>query len=87
MGKQQVRGVTHSLRLGVTLTVGLGLSSLAALFVGRWETASQQTRFQRQIENLTTVPSTQPQSLYGCASVSRRLLWSCAGTGTASGLC
>ncbi|NES95139.1 MAG: histidine kinase [Desertifilum sp. SIO1I2] len=46
--------VTHSLRLGVTLTVGLGLSALAALFVGRWETASQQTRFQRQIENLTT---------------------------------
>jgi signal transduction histidine kinase len=44
----------HPIVLGLTLGVGIGLSILAAGFVGRSEAASQQARFQRQIENLTT---------------------------------
>jgi signal transduction histidine kinase len=35
--------------------MGVGLSVAAAVFVQRWELASNQTRFQRQIENLTTL--------------------------------
>jgi signal transduction histidine kinase len=34
--------------------VGIGLSILAAVFVGQWEASNQQIRFQRQLENLAT---------------------------------
>lgn len=43
------------LPLWVTLAMGVGLSVGAAVFVGRWEFTSNQTRFQKQIENLATV--------------------------------
>ncbi|MBD1868121.1 CHASE domain-containing protein [Cyanobacteria bacterium FACHB-471] len=46
--------VSHPVVLRLTLGVGVGLSILAALFVGRWEVSNQQTRFQRQIESLAT---------------------------------
>ena len=45
---------SHPIVLGLTLGVGVGLSILTALFVGRWEASNQQTRFQQQIENLAT---------------------------------
>lgn len=41
--------------LGLTLSTGIGLSVVAASFVGRWEASHQETQFQRQIENLSTV--------------------------------
>lgn len=44
----------HPIVLSFILSLGIGLSILAALFVGRWEVANQRTRFQRQIENLAT---------------------------------
>ncbi|MBD1995807.1 CHASE domain-containing protein [Leptolyngbya sp. FACHB-541] len=46
--------VSHPVVLRLALGVGVGLSILAALFVGRWEVSNQQTRFQRQIESLAT---------------------------------
>jgi signal transduction histidine kinase len=46
--------VSHPTVLGLTLGVGVGLSILVALFVGRWEASNQQARFQRQIESLAT---------------------------------
>lgn len=46
--------VNHPIVLALTLASGIGLSLLAAEFVGRWEVSNQQTRFQRQIENLAT---------------------------------
>lgn len=51
MAKTSLR---HHLILGLTLGVGIGLSIMAALFVEKWEASNQQTRFQRQIENLAT---------------------------------
>jgi signal transduction histidine kinase len=41
--------------LGLTLVAGVGLSSVAALFVGKWEASNQEAQFQRQTNNLTTV--------------------------------
>lgn len=41
--------------LGLTLIAGVGLSSVAALFVGKWEASNQEAQFQRQIDDLTTV--------------------------------
>jgi signal transduction histidine kinase len=46
--------VSHPVVLSLTLGVGIGLSIFTALFVERWEASNQQTRFQRQIENLAT---------------------------------
>lgn len=48
------RSLSHPVVIGLTLGIGVGLSVAAALVAGRWEAASQQARFQRQIENLTT---------------------------------
>lgn len=51
-----IRRVSHQqVILALTLGTGLGLSSLAAWFVGKWEDTHQQSRFQRQIEDLTIV--------------------------------
>lgn len=44
----------QQIALTLTLTLGLGLSVLAAFVVSRWEISNRQSRFQRQIENLTT---------------------------------
>ncbi len=38
--------------MGLTLSLGIGLSVLATAFVSRWEASNRQLRFQRQIENL-----------------------------------
>ena len=50
--------VKRSLRtpiiLGLTLSTGIGLSVVAASFVGKWEASNQETQFQQQIENLAT---------------------------------
>lgn len=56
---EPLRGnVNHFLRryipLGITLILGTGLSIIAAMFVGRWESSNSQIQFQRQIENLAT---------------------------------
>ncbi|HEY9639507.1 MAG TPA: CHASE domain-containing protein [Coleofasciculaceae cyanobacterium] len=40
--------------LGLTLSLGVGLSVLVASFVSQWEASNRQYRFQRQIENLAT---------------------------------
>ena len=40
--------------LVISLTLGVGLSVVAALFVGHWQLSNQRSRFQRQIDNLTT---------------------------------
>ncbi|MBI4781013.1 MAG: CHASE domain-containing protein [Oscillatoriophycideae cyanobacterium NC_groundwater_1537_Pr4_S-0.65um_50_18] len=40
--------------LGLTLSVGIGLTVLATALVSRWEVSNRQYRFQRQIENLAT---------------------------------
>lgn len=40
--------------LGLTLSLGIGLSVLVTSFVSRWEVSNRQLRFQRQIENLAT---------------------------------
>jgi signal transduction histidine kinase len=42
------------LRYGIVLVLGIGLSTIATLFTVRWEISQQQTRFQRQIDNLST---------------------------------
>ncbi|TVQ23522.1 MAG: histidine kinase [Leptolyngbya sp. DLM2.Bin15] len=42
------------IRYGLILSLGLGLSVISAVFVGRWEVSKQQVRFQRQIENIST---------------------------------
>ena len=39
---------------GVTLILGLGLTAIATLWVGRWEQFTRQSEFQTQIDNLTT---------------------------------
>ena len=44
----------HRIALILTITLGIGLSVLATIFVSRWETSNRQFRFQRQIENLGT---------------------------------
>ncbi|WP_449420432.1 CHASE domain-containing sensor histidine kinase [Phormidium nigroviride] len=44
----------HRIALILTLSLGIGLSVLATIFVSRWETSNRQFRFQRQIENLAT---------------------------------
>ncbi|MEB3359490.1 MAG: CHASE domain-containing protein [Synechococcales bacterium] len=44
----------HPSVLGLTIGVGVGLSIVAALLVGRWEASRQQARFQQQIEHITT---------------------------------
>jgi CHASE1-domain containing sensor protein len=49
------RTLHYQIILPLTLGIGIGLSIIAALFVGRWEASNQQIRFQRQIENLATV--------------------------------
>ncbi len=40
--------------LVISLTLGVGLSVVAALFVGHWQLSNQRSRFQRQIDHLTT---------------------------------
>lgn len=45
----------HQIILGLTLSIGVGLSIIAAFWVGQWEAFHQRNRFQRQIENLSTV--------------------------------
>jgi signal transduction histidine kinase len=51
--------VKQSLRtqiiLGFTLVAGVGLSSIAAVFVGKGEALNQEAQFRRQADNLTTV--------------------------------
>lgn len=49
------RALYYRILLALTLGMGIGLSVMAALLVGKWEASNQQTRFQRQIENLATV--------------------------------
>jgi len=49
------RTFRYQILLMLTLSIGVGLSIAAALFVEKWETSSQQTRFQRQIENLAAI--------------------------------
>ncbi|WP_448604724.1 CHASE domain-containing sensor histidine kinase [Thermoleptolyngbya sp.] len=44
----------YQIALGLALSLGLGLSVLAAALVHRWEATNRQVRFQRQIENLGT---------------------------------
>jgi len=44
----------QQIALTLTLTLGVSLSVLAAFVVSRWEVSNRQSRFQRQIENLTT---------------------------------
>lgn len=46
--------ISHPAVLGLTLSMGVGLTILATFFVARWEVSNQQVRFQRQIENLAT---------------------------------
>lgn len=41
--------------LGLTLIAGVGLSSVAALFVGKWEASNREAQFQKQTDDLTTV--------------------------------
>lgn len=40
--------------VGLTLCLGVGLSIVASLIVGKWERSSNQIQFQRRIDNLTT---------------------------------
>ncbi len=44
----------HRFVLALTLSLGMGLSILAALFVQRWEASVRRVRFQRQMGNLST---------------------------------
>jgi CHASE1-domain containing sensor protein len=41
--------------LRLTLVIGIGVSAIAASFVGKWEASNQNIQFQRQSENLTEV--------------------------------
>ena len=42
----------RTLILGITFSVGVSLSAIAALSVNRWEVSQQQNQFQKQINNL-----------------------------------
>ncbi len=44
----------YSTMMGLTLSLGIGLSVAATLFVGQWEASRRQAQFQQQIENLST---------------------------------
>ncbi|HEY9816979.1 MAG TPA: CHASE domain-containing protein, partial [Candidatus Obscuribacterales bacterium] len=44
----------QAIRYGLVLSLGIGLSVISAVFVGQWEAAKQQVRFQRQTENIST---------------------------------
>lgn len=46
--------ISHPLVIVLTLGVGVGLSVVAALFVNHWQISTQQSRFQRHIDNLAT---------------------------------
>lgn len=42
------------LPIGLTLSLGVGLSLIASILVGKWERSSRHVQFQRRIDNLTT---------------------------------
>jgi signal transduction histidine kinase len=44
----------RQITLGLILSLGIGVSVVAACFVSKWEASNRQLRFQRQIENLAT---------------------------------
>lgn len=46
------KSVRTILILGITVSVGMSLSILTALFVYQWEVSQQQNNFQKQIENI-----------------------------------
>lgn len=48
------RSIGHPLVLGLTLLGGVGWSVAASLFVNHGQVSSQQARFQRQVDHLTT---------------------------------
>lgn len=54
MKGQKVLSIYPHLPTGVTLILGLGLTAIATLWVGRWEQLTRQSQFQTQIDNLTT---------------------------------
>lgn len=54
MKGQKVLSIYPHLPTGVTLILGLGLTAIATLWVGRWEQFTRQSEFQTQIDNLTT---------------------------------
>jgi signal transduction histidine kinase len=49
------RSLRTQIILGLTLGTGIGLSVIAASFVGKWEASNQETQFQRQTENLVAI--------------------------------
>ncbi|NER83760.1 MAG: histidine kinase, partial [Leptolyngbya sp. SIO1D8] len=49
-----MRSFSRYLPAGLILTLGLGMTLAATAWVGRWERLSRQSKFQKQINNLTT---------------------------------